>query len=1492
MSTGPNETTSHDRGFESNLIRTFGEICRHACDMIGMDHSGFVRFDNLNQTGEVVAQFPHKAGLIGRRIQLTGVAAEEQLLTSDEPLVIEDVLGSTKLGKVKDILLEFDIRSLCIVKVNFHGIVIGSFSLDSIGKRREFTSEEITLCKSFSELASKTIESAQLVDWMEAFQQATVAITSERESAPLLKTIVKQAELLFSAQGVGLYQRSLDTNNEDSLRLAASSDEDLVGRVLKKGDGMAWQLITSDRPSLTTSNYNEYEHRSTLYEGRFGSVLEVPLLRQSERIGVVYLRDVEGRQFTEFEANLLQRFADVATIALQHCNLLARMKDLSIATTDISGDFDSGTLFERLTAIARHATEILQAEMCGVFRINEQGKLVLEASFGHAGTFSPGRVFEIENGVGTGITGAIAARFIESHNKYLKCKALGRQECPEVKPFNLFGNSLRNDKAVRSLDSPSQTGQCHSLLAIPLITRSAEGEIVTGMLKITNRKGISGIPSDSICFNDEDEWVLRIFAEAVIVALETAKLFDQLKVQKDVYAQLLDTWNTLASEDPLEERLERIAQNLVIILGKSFCRILLAEESDEHLTLKAAAVHPRPISKLPLTWNADRSSRLSVSDWPLLYEALTNGEPYDIDLDNAQPNHETLDRLSALLELRTGPSGTPLQIQRLFSIPMTVGSRPVGLLNVGELRKETQDRGGFTPNQKNFASAVAAQATVMIDREWRGQAIKRREQLLSRLSEALVAIRGETDSRKKLIVIAEQAKSIFQCQLGGLVNQSRPGTAMELLTSSGDALCLVEREDVAPSELHSLLTWEPLLDLDEVSARFGEICNLEPLSQYRLKATLAVRFDYAARSRCVLFVGDNSLASELNSADLSILEKLAHHSSTSLTKAAARDQLTRALDGVNQVAIDLALGDQTHALKNVVEGICSATDSDAVTLYRLTAIDNTIEIKEPPTTTGLLYPEKAARYIRPALESPVGKILSRNELYCADDSLNDEVMAGGFIERERIRSSMGTPIWLPSTVSPVSENAIGDQPKAQTSAAGVLFVNYRIPHIFTEDDKKAIRMFAHLASVAILNQELFEREKSKASTQQALYKAAKAFTESLDLNETVERIAQEAYRVAIACDRRVNFASVALFQGAIAGVVATYPSTELETVRSKLGGEFSLERGIHGRKGVVGRAFQTCVTQIANDVSEDSDPDYIAVHHDTKSQLVVLIWDGKEKIGSINVESSDPKAFHREDEETFEILAALASDAIRNARQFAALEVAAMREESLTDVALFYIKSGVLVHKHRGSVQNFIEWAKILKLQSVQVGVQDKLANEFARFENSAKRLNDLLDSARFDAAELPVQHLNTLMADWKTLLEMDSAYFPITVSFDVSDTVGCMVRIDPDLMREVLSIFSKNALSAMKHTSVKKLTFRTTATTGTTCQIFISDTGHGMDPVTRDRIRKRVRIRTQTTDRTGLGLLTAQLIITKFGGEVADPESDSNGTVFRIQLPIIALQP
>jgi GAF domain-containing protein len=527
--------------------------------------------------------------LHNQKVQLRGVPAEEDLLQSEDPLVINDVASAEQLREVRELLLRFDIKSLCIVKVKIHGNIIGSFSFDSIGRKREFTTRDIALCKSFAELASSRIEQIAQDEWLNAFHHATAALNVEKEAAPLLKAIIKHAEILFKAEIVGLYLRHPDASRKDSLHMVASSTEELIGRTLKKGEGMAWQLIMSSEPYMCTSDYQNYEHKADTFEGKFGSVLEVPLLRQHERIGVLYLSDIRGRSFTSVDAIHLQQYADSAFSAIEHCNLIARMRDLSIASAKMSSSADSMTLSAKLTEIARNATIILNAEMCGVFFLdeneNDSKTLVLKASFGHADD-SPniGRWFEIKDEPRSGLTGALAARFIASHANRAAEKTHGKDERPVI---DLCGKDLLTDPAVKGGEKDATPGgRCHSLLAVPLIQKHNGTEEILGMLRISNKKWIDGKPGNSVCFSEEDKLLLRIFTETAVVSVESATLAE--KSQYLLKALANKNYQYLESLDQREEH----GENLKVLAFYDVKAVTVSNHQDKLVhRLKEELVH-------------------------------------------------------------------------------------------------------------------------------------------------------------------------------------------------------------------------------------------------------------------------------------------------------------------------------------------------------------------------------------------------------------------------------------------------------------------------------------------------------------------------------------------------------------------------------------------------------------------------------------------------------------------------------------------------------------------------------------------------------------------------------------------------------------------------------------------------------------------------------------------------------------------------------------
>lgn len=149
---------------ERNPQEVLETICRAAFDLFDVDHSGLVLFEQPNrQRGRVVAEYPN-LGTRGVEIPVLGIPDEERLIETQDSLVIDDVaIRASSLGPVLEIFRRFDIRSTLIVPVVSHGHVLGSFSLDAIGRLRTFTKEEADLCKIFAAQAAAAVENANLL---------------------------------------------------------------------------------------------------------------------------------------------------------------------------------------------------------------------------------------------------------------------------------------------------------------------------------------------------------------------------------------------------------------------------------------------------------------------------------------------------------------------------------------------------------------------------------------------------------------------------------------------------------------------------------------------------------------------------------------------------------------------------------------------------------------------------------------------------------------------------------------------------------------------------------------------------------------------------------------------------------------------------------------------------------------------------------------------------------------------------------------------------------------------------------------------------------------------------------------------------------------------------------------------------------------------------------------------------------------------------------
>ncbi|MBI5567816.1 MAG: GAF domain-containing protein, partial [Chloroflexi bacterium] len=182
------------------LSDTLREVCKAAVRFFEADHSGLMVMLPDATYGVVQAEYP-ALGTLGRSIPLKGVIAEENLIQSRTPVLINAVATDTTLGPVRDILLEFNIRSILFVPVVSHtGRLLGSFSLDLIERTRAFAPDDHELVKVFSAHVAAAIDNAQLYEdthrhehLLAALDQASRHIRAEKETSKLLHEVVRLA---------------------------------------------------------------------------------------------------------------------------------------------------------------------------------------------------------------------------------------------------------------------------------------------------------------------------------------------------------------------------------------------------------------------------------------------------------------------------------------------------------------------------------------------------------------------------------------------------------------------------------------------------------------------------------------------------------------------------------------------------------------------------------------------------------------------------------------------------------------------------------------------------------------------------------------------------------------------------------------------------------------------------------------------------------------------------------------------------------------------------------------------------------------------------------------------------------------------------------------------------------------------------------------------------------------------------------------------------
>ena len=474
--------------------------------------------ENVNYLGRIGIE-PGRGSVVGRA------------LLEKKTVQIHDIQADPEYD-LSEVVRIGDYRTVLGVPLLREGIPIGVFGLNRCAVR-PFTAKQIELVSTFADQAVIAIENVRLFDEVqsrtrdlsESLQQQTatadvlkVISSSPGELEPVFQAMLENATRICEAKFGTLY-----LSEGDGFRAAAMHNappayaEARAGIVHPPTYTSLWRVAKTKQVGQTVDATLErgYIERhpfsvAAVELGGYRSVLSVPMLHEDKLIGVINIFRQEVRPFTDKQIELLTNFAAQAVIAIENTRLLRELRESlqrQTATADVlkiisRSSVDLETVLDTLVdTVAR----LCRADQATMFRRRDD-KYHLVAAHGLS---------------------AEAREFVLTHPVTADRGTLSGRVTLERRAVHV--PNVLEDPEYTYREGQKVVGY-RTLLGIPLLRE----ETLIGIFSI-NRTRVEP-------FTDKEIELATSFADQAVIAIENARLFDELR---DRQAELRVTFDNM-----------------------------------------------------------------------------------------------------------------------------------------------------------------------------------------------------------------------------------------------------------------------------------------------------------------------------------------------------------------------------------------------------------------------------------------------------------------------------------------------------------------------------------------------------------------------------------------------------------------------------------------------------------------------------------------------------------------------------------------------------------------------------------------------------------------------------------------------------------------------------------------------------------------------------------------------------------------------------------
>jgi GAF domain-containing protein len=580
-------------------------------------------------------------------------------------------------------------RSTVDVPMLKDNVLIGAISIYR-QEVRPFTDKQIELVQNFAAQAVIAIENARLLaELRESLERQTatsevlgVISRSKFELQPILQSVVDTAERLCRAEQTVIYRL------EDGVYRFAAGHSAIAAylelernTVISPGPGTVVGRAAMTRQIARIDDaWNDplYENKKDAKVGGVRSMIGVPLMRDGEPIGVIGLARSRVEPFSDREIELVKTFADQAVIAIENVRLFEaeqqRTRELTesleqqTATSEVLGVISRspGDLEPVFESVLQNAIRLCGAAF---------GNLLLREDETHF------RFVSLHNAPPALAELYTREPVIELGPEAPLLRAATTKRPVQVRDFTAEPIYKRGHAAAIAL---GDLGGARTFVVVPLVK---ENETIGG---------IAIYRQEVRPFTDKQIALVTSFASQAVIAIENARLLNELRQRTDDLAESLEqqtaTSEVLGVISRSKFELQPILQS-VVDTAAQLCRaeasVIFRLEGEVY---RFAAGH----SLIPEYMEHERRNPISPGPGTLVGRAAISRQVVQIEDAWTDPLYEQ--------------KAVPGVGRSMMGVPLMRGGEPIGVIGLSRSRVAP-----FTQREIDLVTTFADQAVIAIE---------------------------------------------------------------------------------------------------------------------------------------------------------------------------------------------------------------------------------------------------------------------------------------------------------------------------------------------------------------------------------------------------------------------------------------------------------------------------------------------------------------------------------------------------------------------------------------------------------------------------------------------------------------------------------------------------------------------------------------------------------------------------------------------------------